>query len=151
MRYTKQYRLDRERSEAKQLVIGWEEKDGSLDWRIMAQSKSKCSQRKGMRKLEEQGGTMANRVRAVKQTKRTMPKLWLVLCRGEAHWRKGNYTTESEVLGGLFMWASVSSVHCKSPYREEDWEGNASNRNWQFHGEREQLMREPPGRSFASG
>ena len=67
MRYTKEYRLDRERSEAKQLVVGWEEKDRSLDWRIMAQSESTCGQRKGMRKLEEWGGTMAHRIAAVKQ------------------------------------------------------------------------------------
>lgn len=33
----------------------------------MAQPKSKCSKRNGMRKLEKWGGTMAAKIRAVKQ------------------------------------------------------------------------------------
>lgn len=53
------YELERERSRARQLVIGSEEKDRILDWRIMAQPKSKCSERKGMRELEEWGRIMA--------------------------------------------------------------------------------------------
>lgn len=52
------YELKRERSGARQLVIGSEEKDRILDWR-MAQPKSKCSERKGMRELEEWGRIMA--------------------------------------------------------------------------------------------
>lgn len=52
------YELERERSGARQLVIGSEEKDRILDWR-MSQPKSKRSERKGMRELEEWGRIMA--------------------------------------------------------------------------------------------
>lgn len=47
--------MDMERSEAKQLVIGWDKRDLSLDWKIMTRPKRKWSERKGMRELEGLG------------------------------------------------------------------------------------------------
>lgn len=37
-------------------MIGWEEKDRSLDWRIMAQPKSQCSERKGTGAVGQDNG-----------------------------------------------------------------------------------------------
>lgn len=38
-------------------MIGWEEKDRSLDWRIMAPPKSKCSERTGTEAMGQDGGS----------------------------------------------------------------------------------------------
>lgn len=76
--YSKLYKLERERSGARQLVIGSEEKDRILDWRIMAQPKSKCSETKGMRELEEWGRIMATTIGAMKQAKQRTVRAHIV-------------------------------------------------------------------------
>lgn len=54
--YTEKDRLDRKRSETKQLVIGLEKRDRSLDWRIVARPESKCGERKGGMGVGEKNG-----------------------------------------------------------------------------------------------
>lgn len=73
--YTEKDRLERKRSETKQLVIGREKRDRSLDWRIVARPESKCGERKGGMGV---GRRMAIQTGAGKHAEgRTMPRSWL--------------------------------------------------------------------------